>query len=133
MRLTPIEDFDGAASMLYALLAEREPEESISHKAMPTFKQHCEFLASEPYAVWYIIDEGAGAVYLSKQDEIGIGIMRAHQRKGLASQAIQEIMRRHPRKRYLANINPHNLASLKLFGKLGFLGPIQVTLEKTSA
>ena len=133
MRLTPIEDFDGAASMLYALLSEREPHESISHKAMPTFKQHCEFLASEPYTAWYIIDEGAGAVYLTKNDEIGIGILKAHQRHGLGRQAIRELMRLHPRKRYLANINPHNLSSLRLFERLGFRGPIQVTLEATSA
>ena len=32
--------------------------------------------------------------------------------------------------RFVANINPANEASIALFRKLGFGGPIQITLEK---
>jgi RimJ/RimL family protein N-acetyltransferase len=122
--------------MLYRLLEEREPHESISHRGMPTWERHRAFVLGRPYRAWYAIAVGgdqAGACYLTHGDEIGVGVLRAFRRRGLASRAIQELMRRHPGPQFLANINPHNAASLTLFEALGFVGPIQVTLRKTHA
>lgn len=124
-----------ALQVLYDILSLRTPEQSISHKAMPSFEEHYQFVISRPYAAWYLIEsEGprvwpVGACYLTRQREIGIGIYPKHQGRGYASAAIRELMTLH-RGRFLANINPANEASIALFRKLGFGGPIQITLEK---
>jgi len=99
---------------------------------MPSIAEHVAFLRSIPYAAWYIVEHDhkpAGSIYLSKQDEIGIAIHSGFQRLGLAKQAIEELMRQHPRPRYLANIAPLNHMSQKLFAELGF-NLIQQTFEK---
>jgi RimJ/RimL family protein N-acetyltransferase len=119
-----------AASMLYELLKEREPHQSISHKQMPTWQQHVKFFNSYPYEAWYAISEDdtlKGAVYLSQQREIGIGVLKQFRGCGLAQLAIKELMRTHPGK-FLANINPANEASANMFTKLGFK-LLQVTYE----
>lgn len=117
----------------YTLLKERQPEECISHKQMPTWEQHRAFMLSRPHEAWYWFsaEEGGhfyagGAIYLSKQREIGIGILKAHRRQGLAKQAITELMRLHPG-RFLANINEKNEASISLFRSFGFRS-LQITL-----
>lgn len=117
-------EFDsGLLLMLYELLGERLPSESISHRGMPTWPQHVDFVRSEPYAAWYAIEAAAqyvGAVYLSKADEIGIGVFRSFQHRGYARSAILALMQRHPRQRYLANVNPSNGTSASMFRGLGF-------------
>jgi len=129
---------------LYALLRERTPEESISHRQMPNWEDHIAFVERKPYLAWYLILSGmesdffegrfskmtiVGACYLSKQREIGVSIFERHRHHGHASAAVKQLMARHPC-RFLANINPANQASISLFLKLGFGGPIQITLEK---
>ena len=116
-----------AYSILYDLLAERTPEQSISHKKMPTHSEHIEFVYSKPYKAWYLVVEESegyvGAVYLSRQNEIGVGIFKAHRGKGYGEAAVKELMRRCPLpegERYLANVNPKNEISRSLFEKLGF-------------
>lgn len=127
------EDIDGHMFFLWMLLSERTSEQSISHRAMPTWKEHCAFVDSRPYLHWYSITntglETVGAIYLTRQREIGISIHTEDRGHGYATAAITELMRLHPG-RFLANINPANEASIALFRKLGFGGPIQITLEK---
>lgn len=117
----------------HLLLLERTPEQSISHKTMPTWDEHCEFMRSNPHEAWYWFaaedHRPAGCAYLGRGREIGIGVLRGNQGQGLATEAISELMRLHPG-RFVANINPANEASIALFRKLGFGGPIQITLEK---
>lgn len=104
------------------ILKEREPYQSISHKSLPTWDKHCEFIRTHPYRAWYAIrtalGDWAGCVYLSRNREIGIGILKKHQGRGYATAAIQLLMARHPG-RFLANINPANEASIRLFAKFG--------------
>ena len=64
---------------LYEFLSERQPIENISHKQMPTFREHVKFINSTPYSKWYIInydDQKIGTIYLSKQNEIGIHLKK---------------------------------------------------------
>jgi RimJ/RimL family protein N-acetyltransferase len=113
---------DEAIDILYQLLAERTPAESISHRSMPSFAQHCTFVRGRPYLAWYLVEDDGeivGATYLSHQREIGIGIFRVHRRQGCARRAIQLLMERHPG-RFLANINPVNQKSIELFASFGF-------------
>lgn len=110
--------------ILYELLSERTPDQSISHKEMPTYQKHVEFVESIPYKKWYFIhssDEGdyVGAVYLSKNNEIGVFTFNKYHGKGYGQQAVQELMAESGGP-FLANINPLNTASKNLFEKLGF-------------
>jgi len=122
MRLIDVYRFADSATYLYALLAEREPCQSISHQRMPTVDEHLAFVRSVPYSRWYLVeiepDTIVGAVYVTKHDEIGIAIFKEHRKKGYARAAIDFIRARHEG-RLLANINPANEPSIQLFTGLG--------------
>lgn len=108
---------------LFNLLKEREPEENISHKKLPTYSEHTKFVNSKPYSKWYIIENGkikVGSIYLSKNNEIGIFIKKKFQGNNFATIALSLLKEKNPRKKYLANINPKNIKSKKLFKKNGF-------------
>ena len=118
-------------SFLYNLLKERNPQTNISHKKMPSYAQHVKFVNSHPYAKWYIIEkggEGVGSVYLSKQNEIGIFLKKKFQNQAIGNTVLDLIIKRNPRKRYLANINPKNKKSISFFKKNKFR-LIQYTFE----
>ena len=121
---------------LYVLLGERTKNQSISHKEMPSLDKHIKFVESLPYPHWYLIfandedDACVGAIYLTQRNEIGIGIFKDCQNNGYASEAIKQLMSLHSCK-FLANINPENKASIKLFENLGFKH-IQETLAYES-
>lgn len=125
------------ATFLYRMLGERTADQSISHRGMPTFDEHCAFMCSNPYAAWYIVETDKlgnakttpiGHVYLTKHDEVGVFITSWLTAKGFGMAAVRKFMQMHKRDRYLANINPNNAVSQKLFGELGFK-PIQHTYE----
>ena len=113
-----------AHKILFNLLAERTGIESISHKRLPSFAEHCRFVDSKPYQFWYLIDRPGfciGAIYLTERlAEIGCWLFRAHDSADLRAKAIVALMRRHPRPRYVANINPKNDDLTAVFGSLGF-------------
>lgn len=114
---------------LYNLLKERPETANISHHKMPSYKNHVAFIQSCPYAAWYVIwsyPYQIGSVYLTRQNEIGIFVKKEYARRKVASWAINEIIRLHPRPMYIANVNPKNKPSLKLFNKLGWK-PVQVS------
>ena len=108
---------------LYELLKEREPSTNISHKKMPTFNQHVNFVLSKPYSKWYIILQGidkVGSIYLSKQNEIGIFLKKGSHHAGIGTTALKLVMKKNPKKGYLANINPKNKKSVEFFKKNNF-------------
>lgn len=126
---------DEAYSILYQLLHEREPHESISHNGMPTWQQHHDFIKKSPYKKWFIIREeidgkdiSVGSIYVTYRNEIGIAIFKKYREKGFASAAINSIITMFPGEKLLANINPLNKKSINLFEKLGFT-QLQVTYE----
>lgn len=116
---------------LYDLLKDRDPSANISHKKIPTYTQHKKFVLSKPYSKWYIIEYNknkVGSVYLSKQNEIGIFLNKEFQCLGLAHEALKQIMKKNPRKRFLANVSPNNKKSMKFFIQNNFK-LIQYTYE----
>ena len=136
MNLTSVYDSPGlAAHYLFMLLGERRPEESISHRRMPSWQEHQAFVASRPYDAWYLIeDHGSvvGAVNLTRQDEIGVFLFRDHQGRGLGQKAVRMLIEKHPRPRYLANVAPGNGRSIRLWERLQFRH-IQNTYELTAS
>jgi RimJ/RimL family protein N-acetyltransferase len=132
-----------ALAILYSHLEQRTPEQSISHKTMPTWDQHCAFIGSRPHAAWWLVydrieaegdSEGAceyvciGQAYFTRGREIGIAIGDAYQRQGYASEIITKVIEMVPRGPVFANVSPHNIASQKLFESLGF-SVVQLTFR----
>ena len=119
--LRTVRDSDG--EFLFELLKERDPQANISHKKMPSYDEHIKFIKSKPYTRWYIIlksKERVGSIYLSKNDEIGIFLSKEYQKKNIGNTALVELIRKNPRKRYLANVNPKNKKSSTFFKKNNF-------------
>lgn len=108
---------------LYELLKERKPSTNISHRKMPTFNQHLNFVLSKPYSKWYIIfnkNKKIGSIYISKQDEIGLHIKNLKWQKQIAEITIKLLKQKNPRDRYLVNINPKNKKMLNFYENNGF-------------
>jgi hypothetical protein len=121
IKLNPVKTSD--RKFLYELLLQRRPLANISHKRMPTYEEHISFVKSRPYSRWYIIThkrKKIGSIYLTKQNEIGIHLMRAHEKKTTYLESIRKLMIENPRNRYLANISPLNKKYIQLFVGLGF-------------
>ena len=117
---------------LFDLLKERDPRVNISHRKMPTYSQHTKFIKSKPYSKWYIIlksKQKIGSIYLSKNDEIGIFLSKKFQGKNVGNFVLNELMKKNPRKRFLANVNPKNKKSIQFFKNNNFK-LIQYTFEK---
>lgn len=132
MKLASIYERPDRAQVLYQLLEEREPEANISHKAMPSWDEHVRFVESRPYEAWYFIvenDSVVGACYLSKQNEIGVFVCKQHRGNGYGPWAIEAIMLKHGKRRYLANVSPRNVRSAEVFRDLGF-NLVQHTYER---
>lgn len=116
---------------LYNLLKERDSKANISHKKMPTYDEHVDFVSSKPYSCWYIIEydgKKSGSIYLSKNNEIGIFLKKSLQEKNIGRFALELLIKKSNQSRYLANINPKNKKSLEFFKNNGFK-MIQHTFE----
>ena len=130
MELKPVTIDD--AEFLFDLLKQREGIVNISHKSLPTWEKHVEFIKNNTYQSWDIIwvdNIRIGNIYLTDRDEIGIFLDKESQSNGYGSIAINEFMKKNGKKRYLANINPTNYKSIQFFGKHGFIH-IQNTYHK---
>jgi RimJ/RimL family protein N-acetyltransferase len=134
MELEDVYFFDGNTfNILWELMLERaeESEVNISFE-MPTWQSHVSFVKSMPYPYWYFIrvdGDIAGYVSMTDRNEIGIVLFQRWRGKGIGKQALQQFMRMvtlqasHPsavRGEFLANINPANERSKRLFKSLGF-------------
>ena len=108
---------------LHNLLAQRNSTVNISHKKMPTWEEHIKFIKSKPYSKWYIIynkDEKIGSIYLSKQSEIGIHLLKKYEKESIHLESIKKLMLLNSKIKFRANISPKNKNYIMLFEKLGF-------------
>ena len=113
------------ALFLYDLLKNKDPNTNISHKKMPSYDEHVEFVMSKPYTNWYIIEcdkKNVGTIYLSKQDEIGISINNDYEYDQIVKPALKLLMKLNQRKRYLANTSPKDVSAQEFLLKNGFTG-----------
>lgn len=123
----------GDVEFLWQLLVERNdhPEVNISHREMPSMREHIAYVDRHPYRVWYIIEvrfERIGMVCLTKNNEIGVHIIPKYRRAGWGLAAVKRIIGLHSPLPgvpgaipgfFVANINPTNTGSILLFQKLG--------------
>lgn len=133
IKLTSVYGDKDAAKFLYTLLQEREGENdiNISHSKCPSWAEHVAFIRSKPYRYWYLIDDrvvNLGYISATFQNEIGIVLSRDARGQGIGTEAVRQFIDTHEPLRavpavrsghWLANINPNNTASIKLFTRLG--------------
>ena len=134
VRLVSVYSVKDAKEILYRLLSRRPKRVNISHRKMPSPRQHAAFVRSKPYQAWYLIrtvsGEFAGGIYLSKAGEIGIFLFKEHQGRGYGKQAVEALMKKHRSvKRFLANVSPNNPHSINFFKELRFKH-VQNTYER---
>ena len=126
-----------ALAILYSHLEERTPNQSISHKEMPPWENHCAFVMARPYMGWWLVYDSIevdgewehtciGSVYFTRMREIGITISDAYKRRGYGEAVVTKLIETVPRGPIFANVSPKNQASQALFEKLGF-GVVQWT------
>ena len=119
------------ALFLHDLLKARDSLVNISHKKVPSYSEHVNFILSNPYTAWYIIEyeeEKIGSAYLSKQDEIGIFLTDDSLYDKIGKSVINLLIKNNPRKRYLANVSPQNKKLQNFFVNNGFTG-LEYTYE----
>ena len=73
MSFRPVEAKD--KNFLYMLLKKRKHK--ISHRNMPSFSEHEDFLKRNPYRFWYMIclDTEIGSFYIQDDNSIGINLL----------------------------------------------------------
>lgn len=132
MRLVDVYQAPEALMLLYRLLKERVDDTNITHQKLPSWEEHLEFFVSRPYRAWYLIEDGGawiGATYVTRRNEVGIFLFDECQGKGLGRRALEALMQAVdplpavPAERFegfVANINPNNVRSIRLFESLGF-------------
>ena len=121
IKLKPVTKDD--ALFLYELLKNRDPGVNISHKKMPSYNEHVNFVLSNPYTVWYIIEyevKKIGSIYLSKQDEIGISLVDNSLYDKIGKSIIKLLFKNNPRTRYFAKTSPQNKKLQNFFVNNGF-------------
>lgn len=115
-----------AIQILYELMGERESHQNISHKEMPTMDEHVQFVDSDPYKAWFLIEvpatelihEVVGSIYLTHQNEIGIQLFKQYIGKGYGAEAVNMLMDAFEGP-FLMNISPENSDSIRFFEGLG--------------
>lgn len=136
----------GALEFLYELMKEREPEINISHRELPSFQAHRQYVTRRPYRFWYLLERQAegredpvwiGYISATHANEIGIVIRKPYRGNGFGPMAIRMLTQFHrpnpaaPGVRnghWMANIAPANAHSKHVFEHLGFR-EIQRTYE----
>ncbi len=125
-----------AVDVLWKLLVERSEEDdksiNISHRKLPSREDHEKYIVSHIYYVWNLVsDEGrwVGYISITQKNEIGIVLFISERGKGYGKRIIQKLLDETqplPEKKgertgyFIANINPLNKRSIKLFEGLGF-------------
>lgn len=129
IQLVNVYDEPRAYEILWELLLERQPEVNISHRELPLYEQHVNFVNSKPYIAWFLIkaDDYVGAIYLTTKREVGLFIFGTEQGKGYGSAALKILKEYFPGP-LLANIAPFNYRSQLFFKNEGFQ-LIQFTYE----
>ena len=73
--LSNISEAPESAHLLFKLLRERTV--GISHKTMPDYKDHSNFVANHPYRAWFFVladGEPIGSCYVKDDNSIGLNV-----------------------------------------------------------
>lgn len=113
----------------------QEPDANISHRVLPRREDHDLFVLNHPFRYWYLVvdlasvQEYIAEVRVGLDNSLGIFVWPERRLEGHARRLLQGITKMLeplpaiPAVRpghWVANINPGNDASIRLFGALGF-------------
>lgn len=118
----------GDCRFVYQLLKERQNEPNVNiNFQMPTYEDHKEYLLDALYFEWYkqafimyIGRKKIGQVYVTKDNEIGVFVLKAYQGKGYGREAVKRIIQATESDVFTAHVNGANEKSKRLFKALGF-------------
>jgi len=82
------------AKILFELLKKRKT--NISHKSLPAYTEHRDFVINHPYRVWYLIKAGnefLGNAYILKNNCVGITVIKNS--KVITPLVIEKLLKKH--------------------------------------
>lgn len=122
-----------ASEILWQLMLERSEEDQVNISfTMPRREEHEAYVQRTPYAHWFLAQEGTewlGSVSVTWRNEVGIVLFQDCRGRGYGKRVLEEFLRAvvplpaAPGERpgyFVANINPENARSIRLFQSLGF-------------
>ena len=129
LQLIKIKTSKEDSQLLYEILKERDKKNNISHKIMPTFKEHINFVKSSPYRYWFFIKKAnnlIGSTYITYNNEITVILLKKNKNnfintlklilthikplRGIASRRNQN---------FTLNLAPNNRFYIDILDKLG--------------
>ncbi len=75
IRFEEISSSQAHNELTYEFLKKRQ--NPISHRCLPLYEEHCDFIANHPYRHWFLIwldDSVVGTIYLHTDNSIGLDI-----------------------------------------------------------
>lgn len=114
--------------ILYKLLKERKPWQNISHKEIPAYEDHVNFIRKnlQQHKGWYLIQDltnydFVGTIYLGVENNVGVFIFKKYHHRGFGKQALKILYELYPHVRQIrANVAPTNTASMCFFLNQGY-------------
>ena len=79
LELIRVSSLNKDINFLFHLLKLRNRKNSISHRKIPSLKEHKKFILSKPYRYWFIIkflDNYYGSLYLTRMNSIAIHMIK---------------------------------------------------------
>lgn len=108
---------------LYKLLKHRSRSHNISHKKMPSLREHIKFVNSKPYKKWYVIlndKQKIGSIYISKNDEVAIHLKNNICKEKFFILALKQLIKFDSNEFFYFNTNPNNKGLNNFFKKNNF-------------
>ena len=107
------------------------PNTSITGNPLPPFEDSKKFVMkylyeneNHEYDKWYMVindeDEILGNVYINKKNIIAYHIIEKYQKHGFGEISVKLMMKKNPRKVYIAIVNINNESSIEFIKKLEF-------------
>jgi len=96
---------------------------SVTFLKLPNYEEFVKTYFVNDYKRYVITNENndrLGFVVITKDDEIGYFLSSEYEGKGIALQAVKQLLELNPRERYFATIHNKNKRSINLITKLGF-------------
>jgi hypothetical protein len=119
-------------NFMYELIKEYlKTDLSVTVLTLKPFDEYFKAYGSNDLKTYIIMvnEERAGFVHITKDGEIGYYLTKTYEGKGIASNAVKDMLKLQPMKRYFATVNVNNTRSKNLVMRLGFF-PKGVIYEK---
>lgn len=119
-------------NFMYELIKEYlKTDLSVTVLTLKPFDEYFKVYSSIDLKTYIIYDNDVrvGFVHITKDGEIGYYLTKKYEGKGIASNAVRDMLRLHPMKKYFATVNINNARSNNLVKKLGFV-PKGIIYEK---